>query len=86
MDGPNSRDYILTNDALKMNSDIHNFINKKCIEIEDLILKKNDGIESQWVFDNKKCSNIADKLEEMKSFVIYRSHLLLDVMKIKNFV
>ena len=53
MHDPNSRDYILTNDALRMNSDIQNFINKKCVEIEELILKKNDGIETQWKFDNK---------------------------------
>ena len=71
MDDPKSRDYI------------QNFINKTCVEIEELIQKKNDGIETQWKFDNKKCSNIADKLEEMKSFVSFKSHLLLDIMKIK---
>ena len=29
MDDPNSREYILTNDALKMNSNIQDYINKK---------------------------------------------------------
>ena len=86
MDGPNSRDYILTNDALKMNSNIQNFIDKKCVEIEELILKTNDGIETQWAFNNKKCSNIADRLDEMKSYILYKSHLLLDIIKIKYFV
>ena len=73
---PNSREYILTNDAVKLNSDIQKFVNKNCIEIEDLLLKDNDETKDKLKFEERQMFDVMNKLKEIRDLVEVKANLL----------
>lgn len=83
---PNSREYILTNDALKLNSDIQKFVNKNCNDLEYVILRNNDGTMDKLKFENKKMFDVTTITNEMRDFIGIKSNLLRDVLIVKSFV
>ena len=86
IEDPNSREYILTNDALKLNSDIQKFINNKCIELEDVLLRKNDGTMDKSIFGDKKMFDVITITNEMRDFIQFKGNLIRDVLRVKNCV
>ena len=82
---PNPREYILTNDALKLNYDIQKFVNKKCCEL-DVLLRKNDGIMDKSNFEDRKMFDITTITNEMRDFITIKSNLLRDVLRVISYV
>ena len=83
---PISRDYILTNDALKLNSDIQKFVNKKCNDLEDVLLRENDGTMDKSNFEDKKMFDVTTITNEMRDFITIKSNLLRDVLRVRSYV